>query len=374
MSSLLKEAIVDAKALRDAALKNAEHAVINKYAGEVRQTLNVLLEQEDPFDLGGLEDIGDMEMPKPEGHDEEFIEDTKEVPYSATNDLSGMEGSRNLSDIPATDELAEITLDLGALNEHAKSLQENFSDRLAAADDNIGDTIDEYDESEEVSEEKEKSWEELLEMMAEDSEPIEEVNIEIEEEAEEELSEDLADAILEKLTVDMGADLSGWAGRSSKDVKYQMEKELAHRRSTDEKEELENLKKAQEELVFENKNLNKRIKHYKQAINEFKEGLQEINLSNARLLYTNRVLRNTSLNERQKNKIVEAISKADSVPQARTIFNTLESTVEAAPKSSPQSLSEAINRRSSIIRATRTESAQPVDIFAERMKKLAGIK
>ena len=58
---------------------------------------------------------------------------------------------------------------------------------------------------------------------------------------------------MEKLTVDMGADLAGWAGRSSDDMKHQIEKELAHRRSTDVEEELNTLKKAQEELVFENK-------------------------------------------------------------------------------------------------------------------------
>ena len=42
----------------------------------------------------------------------------------------------------------------------------------------------------------------------------------------------------------MGADLSGWAGRSSQDMKWAMEKELAHRRSTDVEEELKDLKKA----------------------------------------------------------------------------------------------------------------------------------
>jgi len=92
------------------------------------------------------------------------------------------------------------------------------------------------------------------------------------------------------------------------------------------------------------------------------------------LLYTNRVLRNTSLNERQKTKIVEAISNAGSVIEARTIFDTLQSTVEAAPRKSPQSLSEAIGRnRASVIRATRHESTAS-DPFQDRMKKLAGIK
>jgi hypothetical protein len=50
MSSLLKEAIVDAKALRESALKNAETIVIEKYSEEVKDTLQKLLEQED--DLG----------------------------------------------------------------------------------------------------------------------------------------------------------------------------------------------------------------------------------------------------------------------------------------------------------------------------------
>ena len=186
-------------------------------------------------------------------------------------------------------------------------------------------------------------------------------------------TDELVDAIVEKLTVDMGADLSGWAGRSSEDQKWAMEKELAHRRSTDVEEELKDLKKAQEELVFENNQVSEHNNQYKQAVEELKENLHDVNLSNARLLYTNRILRNTSLNERQKQKIVEAISGAGSVIEARTIYETLQSTVEATPKRGPQSLSEAIGRRATVIRATRRE--EPVsDPISDRMKKLAGIK
>jgi hypothetical protein len=47
MSSLLEEAIVDARALKEAALKNAENIVLEKYSGEVRKALDTLLEQED---------------------------------------------------------------------------------------------------------------------------------------------------------------------------------------------------------------------------------------------------------------------------------------------------------------------------------------
>ena len=44
MSNLLNEAIVDAKALREAALKNAETIVIEKYSNDVKETLEKLLE------------------------------------------------------------------------------------------------------------------------------------------------------------------------------------------------------------------------------------------------------------------------------------------------------------------------------------------
>ena len=79
------------------------------------------------------------------------------------------------------------------------------------------------------------------------------------------------------------------------------------------------------------------------------------------------------MNERQIEKIAEAISSAGSVREAKTIYDTLQSTVESTPKRGPQSLSEAISRPSSIIRATRQEK-HVSDPATERMKKLAGIK
>ena len=200
----------------------------------------------------------------------------------------------------------------------------------------------------------------------------EEIVEEGEEDLYEELSDDLLDAIMEKLTVDMGATLGGWAGRSEEAVKHQMELEMAHRRSTEVAEELEALKKAQEELVFENKKLKETLSNYQEVVGSLKENVQDVNLSNARLLYTNRTLRNTSLNERQKERIVEAISKAGSVEEAKTIHETLQSTVASTPKRGPKSLSEAITRPTSVIRASRKEEPK-ADPFTTRMRKLAGI-
>ena len=402
MSNLFKEAIVDANALREAALKSAESTIIDKYSDEVRAALDGLLEQDElgGFDLGAdpaadlaadpAADLG-VEV-EGEGEADGIEEDVEDVPYAATDGANKMDG-KNLKNIPGDGEDVEVTLDLGALRESVATLQAEIDEELEFNEEELAEMLSDGEE-EELGEDREKRWRPGDPVVHKDPEsdvyagatggqekgredkgkdPTRKKKEETTKE-EIEISDELIDTIAEKLTVDMGADLAGWAGRSSEDMKFQIEKELAHRRSTDVEEDLETLKKAQEELVFENKQLKKRLTQYKQATKELKETLQNVNLSNARLLYTNRVLRNTSLNERQKKRIVEAISKADSVAEAKTIHNTLESAVEAKPRRSPQSLSEAISRPSSVIRATRHESVQQADPFLDRMQKLAGIK
>ena len=58
MSSMLEKAIIDATALKEAAIKNAEAAIIEKYAPEVKKAVATLLEQDDDLGLGG--DMGGM--------------------------------------------------------------------------------------------------------------------------------------------------------------------------------------------------------------------------------------------------------------------------------------------------------------------------
>ena len=46
MSSLLEQAIIDAKMLKETARKNAEAQILDKYSKEIKQSLEMLLEQE----------------------------------------------------------------------------------------------------------------------------------------------------------------------------------------------------------------------------------------------------------------------------------------------------------------------------------------
>jgi hypothetical protein len=80
------------------------------------------------------------------------------------------------------------------------------------------------------------------------------------------------------------------------------------------------------------------------------------------------------LNERQKEKIVEAINKAGSVDEAKVIFETLQSTGGTSRRRQmPKSLSETINRSSTTV-LPRRQPVQTADTAIDRLQILAGIK
>jgi hypothetical protein len=83
------------------------------------------------------------------------------------------------------------------------------------------------------------------------------------------------------------------------------------------------------------------------------------------------------LNERQKNNIAEALFNAESVEEAKTIFETLQNTVGSTSKKQPKSLSEAVNKTSStILLAAKTKGRETEnnDTSSDRWRTLAGIK
>ena len=59
------------------------------------------------------------------------------------------------------------------------------------------------------------------------------------------------------------------------------------------------------------------------SVNELKGELNEVNLLNAKLLYTNKIFKAKNLTESKKVKVLKAFDKAKDVSQAKTIFETL---------------------------------------------------
>ncbi len=374
MSSLLEQAIIDATALKEAALKNAEAAVLEKYAPEIKKAVESLLEQEeDPFAMGAGMDQA-MDAP---------VDADIDVPLAATE-------GENMCGCPDEEESVEGTIDftklLGDMDEDPAASPDEDQESLEAVMSEDNTTVNSLQEDTEVDlsdDLLDKILQELSAVedegafggpddeddAAEECDPgppeIEEATTAPDDAAE--LSEEAIADIVEKLVVDMAATKSGWLGGSKETAVHETELELARAQDTEFQEENEALKKAVEELQ-------EKLSNYDFTINEMKRKLDETNLTNARLLYANRILGSASLNERQKNKIVEAISTAGSVKEAKVIFETLQSTVgTSSDRRGPQSLREAVTRPSSImsVRENKTKKADPV---SERMQILAGIR
>jgi hypothetical protein len=174
----------------------------------------------------------------------------------------------------------------------------------------------------------------------------------------------------EKADLDKDGDLSPYEEKRGKAI----EKAMAN--------ESKLLQKENKTLLREQKKMNNKVQlletkveKYGTVIEQLKEKLDESNLTNAKLLYQNRILNSISLNERQKDKIVEAISNATSVEEAKIIFETLQSAVGIKSKKTrkQESLNEVVTRSSSAF-IPRKEVKPNTNAFSERMQRLAGLK
>ena len=139
----------------------------------------------------------------------------------------------------------------------------------------------------------------------------------------------------------------------------------------------EPMQEENEELLKRIKELQNENKNFANAVLLLNEKVQESILSNAKLLFSNKTLGDASLNERQKDKIVEAIAQSKTAEEAKNLYETLRTTVGSENKKAPKSLSESVNRKSNLsaILPRRKQAQQtPANDFASRMQKLAGIK
>jgi hypothetical protein len=101
-----------------------------------------------------------------------------------------------------------------------------------------------------------------------------------------------------------------------------------------------------------------------------------LNLENAKLVYQNKALGSSSLNERQKNKIVEAVQSANSVEEANMIFETIQNAVGVSNSTNgtrPQTLREAVQRPTSLLINSKKNNTATKDPKMDRMLRLAGL-
>ena len=350
---MLEQAIVDAQALREAALKNAEQSVVEKYAPEIKAAVDSLLEgkvtineqiADEASATGGISQFDIPYAADPGMGNDEKVEMGLEFEFNPEDFKLDLDNIKNQAQADPTSagEVPETTADL------AGDLGLGSEEPLAPeAGGSLEDLLAESQNEEEQM---------IAELLA--------------------LLEDEEEIIDEALTVDVGAEKHGHFVTDDATRKYDQELELAKYQSDEYKEkadeltgELEGLKNS---LVTYQTNQDK----LHNAIIDMKDKLEEALISNARLLYTNKVLSDASLNERQKSKIVEVIVKAKTIKEAKSLYETLKEATVGTAKAAPQSLSESVNRRSNlshVMPRRKQETLNENHSFSERMKKLAGL-
>jgi hypothetical protein len=81
------------------------------------------------------------------------------------------------------------------------------------------------------------------------------------------------------------------------------------------------------------------------------------------------------LNERQKNKIAEALQNTNTIEETKTIYETLQSAVQNREvKRAGKSLTEAVSGRMSPFLVRENNNQRKEDVMVSRLQKLAGIK
>ena len=431
MSSMLEQAIVDATALREAAIKSAEQSLIDKFSSNIKEAVDNILNSEEEMlfeeeqqvedaaptadqdmehvveinkQLDNKEDKGYAFMQEDSDHPEminlkfdSILEEVKKMEEEGILEKTELTEEVDISD-ELIDQLVEEIMVEGGKVQQAKEL----SDDDEAGDDDIkvksvSKVVIVKDDDEMEMEEKEEALKEEVELEALEDDikdlTTEDEEIEInEEDLEAAIKEALNDeSISEAVRFPHKEQKSGWL--NSPDglrAEQHLTDELAamfERHNEKLEMEAKELKKENKELKNKNNQLvekvnthSKKNKELKETVDLLKTKFNEAQTLNAKLLYINKVAMDVSLNERQKNKIVESINSADSAHRAKMIYETLQSGVGSSNNRKPESLSEVVSEHSStsILLKAREDKKDlnetKVNSFSERMKILAGIK
>jgi hypothetical protein len=394
---MLEQAIVDATALREAALKNAEQAIIEKYAPQIKDAVESLLEGNDTGigvgsyvrhlesnQIGRVHAI-DEDGVQVEGRDGKAflaeMDQLEEAEMLHEEEMGGMGSVASSAGISAPIASApQSVVDPSSQAELSMEFDFDPSDfeidlnqvKAAAIDDPMS-AGEELESTEDLLGDlgAEESGDDLLADLGDDELSLQEMIDMVSEILTEE-----EEVIEEELTVDVKADKHGWITTDEGTLGNDQELQLASMEDTKYKEENEALEKRVAELQESLEETTNDAHKLLGVVEQLKNKLDEALVSNARLVYSNKTLSDASLNERQKSKIVETIASAQSAEEAKTLHETLTATVGSTPRSNPKSLSESVNRKSNLSSMMPRRKDKVVTesmSFADRMKKLAGI-
>jgi hypothetical protein len=396
--NILKEAIADAKAVREVALANAKAALEEAFTPKLQSMLSAKLSEDLNEEYDEDEKVDEMYYDEDEDMDETLnIDETEEVEETADLDeeidleeiLNELELEEGEEATETVDEAKEDDLDEAKKDDDKDDMKEATDEDLNEADEDIDEAVgypnhradqvqkvkhDASDINQGLNEGESFDLDALLEEINNLDENNEDEVNEVEEETNEVVGVAAGIAGIVAAAGGLSA-LEAAAEDPAFSAKYpKVAKALAMMQKLG--GQAGAAKRMEEEARDEE------LAETKAALEATTTELNEVNLLNSKLLYVNRIFKANNLDESQKLRVVETLDNATNVKEAKLIYETIKDTFTVANnkkesfKNRTKSLKEGIGMAS---KAAGTSTAPKKEVIAEssnmvnRFQKLANI-
>lgn len=302
---LLKEAIADAKAVRQTAIANAKLALEEAFTPKLQSMLSTKIR-------------------------EEYEDEEEEVP-TAEMAMDSEEETDPVAELTADEEDTEVE---GMYDEDAEMAPEE-DDAEVAAEAEGGQSEDDL-ELEAILRELEAGTD-----TEEDEDPMAEDAAAVYTGAEEE----------EPVTEDA----------TEIEEEFDLEEVINALREEDEED------KDDKEVVGESD-----LEEAYTTIKFLRSKINEVNLLNAKLLFSNKLFRANNLNESQKLRVIETFDRAASVREVKLVYSTLAESI-VGKGGTKTSMTEGLASKSTKSTAPNKSVIVESNNFSDRMRKLAGL-
>jgi hypothetical protein len=312
-NDLLKEAIADAKAVRETALANAKIALEEAFTPRIQSMLSAKLSEEEEM---GMEEDEEMNAPVEEPVAE--MEDAySEDEVSEEEEMAAPEMEEPAAEEPVAE---EEDLELEAI---IKELEDEMAVEEELDSTDIGNGDNKMDAATADTEDPGEG----------DLTEEEEVEAELAAEGEDEMS---IDEIIKALREDEGEE----------EVTVTEEEEASS---------AEDLEEAYKVIKF------------------LRSKINEVNLLNAKLLFSNKLFRNHSLNEGQKMKVIENFDRAQTLREVKLVFTTLAESFNLNGSRTKRTIKESYaSKATRSTKPSKSVITEGTDLAA-RWKKLANL-
>ena len=395
-SNLLKEAIADAKAVRETAIANAKIALEEAFTPKLQSILSQKLQAE-------MEDEEEADMTEEYGAEDVDAKDSSDIgagegdTESGTDNAQPQDGEYQSATDAHTEldpETEEETAEVGEESDDMEVVSEGEEEDEVSEEEDMEEGYHEEDEVEEGYHEEEDEDElDLAEIIAE-------LEAELDEE-EEEMDEDADDPMVghegdNPLAYNEEEDMEEGEHMEEEDEVHSEEEDMEMDSDEDDEEEIdldeilremgygdedEDMEEGyhEEEDHDDVSEMEDELEEAYATIKELKSTINEVNLLNAKLLYTNKLFRSYDLNNEQKMKVVETLDRTGNVREVKLVYSTLAESFKyntggSVKRKTKTNITESFASKATASTAPKKEIISESNDLAERFKKLANIK